>query len=365
MRKFWLNKKKIIKFILLIFVVWQVVLFIVGFCSSKFIAPKKQFMYNDGKDFSNPVWLWHRANFDGVHYLQISRNVYGLYQQEFFPLYPKLIKSLRPLFGKMDLVAGVFISGVSSLLFFYLFYKLILIDFKENVAQKTLLSFIVFPASFYLGCVYTESLFVALTLGSFYFARKKKWLFAGILGALSSYCRIAGIFLFPALILEWYEQRSEEKRKKNWRSLLSIFLIPLMFWRVQPCFGAGRSGGKIILLYQVFWRYLKMILTTKADLLYFNVWMELLTAVIFLILLFIAFRKNIRKSYLLFSSISFLVPTLTGTFLSLPRFALTMFPCFIVLGMIKNKLLYSLMLVVFALLLLISSGLFFNGYWVS
>jgi len=42
-----------------------------------------------------------------------------------------------------------------------------------------------------------------------------------------------------------------------------------------------------------------------------------------------------------------------------------MFPCFIVLGMIKNKLLYSLMLVVFALLLLISSGLFFNGYWVS
>lgn len=365
MKKFWENNKKIIKFILLIFIAWQVVLFIVGLYSSKFITPKRQFMYNDEKDFSNPVWLWNRANFDGVHYLQISRNGYGLYQQAFFPLYPKLIKSLRPLFGKMDLVAGVLISGFSSLLIFYLFYKLILIDFKEKVAKKALLAFIVFPTSFYLGCVYTESIFIALVLGSFCFARKGKWLAAGVLGALSSYCRIPGIFLFPALILEWFEQRSEDEKKTNWRSLLPIFLIPLMFWRIQPYFSAGRSGGKIILLYQVFWRYLKMILTTKADLLYFNVWMEVLTAVVFLILLFIAFRRNIRKSYLLFSVISFLVPTLTGTFLSLPRFALTMFPCFIVFGMVKNKLLYSLMLVVFAILLLVSSGLFFNGYWVS
>jgi hypothetical protein len=45
--------------------------------------------------------------------------------------------------------------------------------------------------------------------------------------------------------------------------LKANFGDPLLFFRVQPHFGAGRAGGRLILLYQVFWRYLKMLLTVE------------------------------------------------------------------------------------------------------
>jgi hypothetical protein len=139
----------------------------------------------------------------------------------------------------------------------------------------------------------------------------------------------------------------------------------LMFFHVQPYFGAGRTGGKFILIYQVFWRYLKMIAVTKLDYLFFTVWLEFLVSVGFLVLIVLAHRRKIRISYLIFSLLAYVVPTLSGTFLSMPRYVLALFPGFIYLGLIKNNFLKYLLLVAFSLVFVISAALFFRGYWVS
>jgi Gpi18-like mannosyltransferase len=370
-----MKNKHEVKFILKVFLIWNLFIFLVSLVAPV-IAQRPQFSYNDGPQNSNPRFLWGRANFDGIHYLQISRNnSYGLHQQAFFPLYPKLIRFLTPFFLGSDLLAGLFISNISLLVFLFFLYKLILLDFSEKVAQRAVVLVLAFPASLFLGTVYTESLFLALVTSSFYLARKRNWLAAGILGALAAYTRISGIFLFPAFIWEFYQQ------KKGW-NLLPILLVPLgllsymrflgqrygdplLFVHVQPYFGAERSGGKVILLYQVFWRYLKMILTTKWDPLYFVVWLELLTAVGFLFLLIWSFKKKINTAYLIFAALSYILPTLSGTFSSLPRYALTFFPCFILLGTIKNSLLSKILVGIFGTCLAVSSVLFFRGYWIS
>ena len=67
------------------------------------------------------------------------------------------------------------------------------------------------------------------------------------------------------------------------------------------------------------------------SLLYYRISMEVLSAVIFLILGLISF-KNTRLSYAIFGFLSFLAPTLTGTFSSMPRYILVMFPVFIMIG---------------------------------
>jgi len=391
MKKFWKDNLKIIKFVLILFLFWEVVVTFLGL-----VAPLTSIPLREGYNYSemkivNPKIFWNRANFDGIHYIDISSKGYGIYQQAFFPLYPQLIRQLKPFFGKKDLLTGVFISNFSLLVFMFVFYKLAALDYSEEISKRSLIFYLIFPASFFLGMVYTESLFLMLIVGSFYAARKGKWWLAGILGAFSSYTRIVGVFIFPALIWEWWERskvKSEKihsegiPRREQVKSLLPIFLVPvgllsymrflaknyqdpLMFLHVQPFFGAGRSGGKIILIYQVFWRYLKMILGTKMDPLYFIVWLEFLTGLGFLLLIFFSFRKKVRLSYLIFAAFAYLLPTFSGTFLSMPRFALSLFPCFMYLGTIKNKLTRVILMAVFSLISILSALLFFRGYWVA
>lgn len=382
MKKFWKENKKPIKFLIFLFVVWQIIISFLTYVLPIIKLPKKEtFCYVD-INFKNPHFFWPRANFDGIHYLEISQKGYGLYQQAFFPFYPKLIKFLTPYFGGKNLLAALFISNFSFLVGIFLFYKLIRIDFEEKITKNSILFLLLFPTSFFFGMVYTEGLFFLLVVSTFYFARKNKWLLAGIFGALASYTRLVGVFLFPALLWEWWEQKKVQCLKFKVQSLFFVFMIPvgllsymkflaknyrdpLMFFHVQPFFGAQRSGGKIILLYQVFWRYFKMILTTKLDPLYFTVWLELLIAVGFLWLLYFSYKKGIRLSYLIFSFLAYLTPTLTGTFSSLPRYVLVMFPCFMVLGSIKNTKVKTALLTIFGILFLFSTVLFFKGYWVA
>ena len=382
MKKLWRNNHKILKFVFLVFICWEALITFLDFiCPYTGIPQHGGFNYVEIKVI-NPSFLWNRANFDGIHYLDIAKKGYGIYQQAFFPLYSKLIRFFTPVFGKKDLLAALFVSNFSTLLALWLFYRVVLLDYPDSVARESLLIWLFFPTSFFLFSAYTEGLFIFLILLSFYAARKKKWLLAGISGALASNTRLVGIFLFPALLWEWWQNKKITNYKLQITNLLSIFLIPLglisymkflweryhdplMFLHVQPFFGAQRSGGKIILIYQVFWRYLKMILTTKWDPLYFVVWMELIVGFGFLILLFLAYKKRIRISYLIFAFLAYLAPTFSGSFSSLPRYVLVLFPCFIYLGLIESRLIRDTLLFIFGFLFVFSLVLFFRGYWIA
>jgi len=371
-------------FVLLIFLIWQALIVGTIFLGGEYILSSYQYIYTEQKEIINPPQLWSRANFDGMHYLDIARKGYGIYQQAFFPLYPRLINLLTPLFGGRDLLAGLSISLVSLLLGLVLLGKLVKWDYGGKIAKRTIILLLLFPTSFFFSMVYTESLFLFLVLTSFYFARVRKWWLAGIFGALASATRFTGIFLFPALLVEWWSEKKQFNHltMKQLSHLLAVGLIPLgllwymrflstqygdslMFLHVQPFFGAERSD-KIVLLYQVFWRYFKMLWTVqKASLIYFVVVLEFLAGLGFLGLLGLAYRKKIRISYLIFAALSYLVPTLTGTFSSMPRYVLTLFPCFIMMALIENKVIRYSLLIISSFLLIACTILFSRGYWVS
>ncbi|MBI5452694.1 hypothetical protein HY945_04475 [Candidatus Gottesmanbacteria bacterium] len=140
----------------------------------------------------------------------------------------------------------------------------------------------------------------------------------------------------------------------------------LYFWHVQPIFGAERSGTGIVLLPQVIWRYLKILFTVPFYTYSFwvSVW-ELGSAVIGFGLLVIGWLKKVRSSYLIFAFLAITMPTLTGTFSSMPRYILVAFPMFIALGLIKSRSFKILLSVVCCLLSGIFIILFTRGYWVS
>ena len=368
---------------IIFFLIWRTCLFLVAWFGEKLLTFNPRFPYTDVFLIPSglPHWLWSFANFDGVHYLTIAKSGYAAqYTQVFFPLYPLLISVVHRILPLVNpIVIGLFVSNSFFLLTIFILYKLFSLDYDRKTIKWIMLFLIFFPTSFFFGSIYTESLFLFLTVCSFYAARKKRWWLAGICGGLASATRLTGIFLLPALLWEWHKNKIKNK-------ILSspiLYLVPLglvsymiylqfkfgdwlYFWHAQPVFGAERSGSGIILLPQVIWRYLKILfyvpLTSEM---FWISFLEVLFTLFSIILLVIAHLKKVRVSYLIFSWLAIIIPPLTGTFSSMPRYILVAFPIFISLGLIHNKYYKIILLAVFCLLLSALTILFTGGHWVS
>ncbi len=396
------------RFIVGIFILWRIGLFFASWLGEKILSFAPRFPYSDIFLIPSglPHWLWSFANFDGVHYLTIALMGYAAqFTQVFFPLYPLIIGIINQFIPFINpVLTGFFISNIFFLFSLIIFHKLLRLDYKKIKIKWMLLFLIFFPTAFFFGSIYTESLFFFLIIASFYSARKKKWLLAGILGGLASATRLIGVFMLPALIWEQYKEiKSQNSKVKitNQNSKISkyyfrflhfafyilhspiLYLVPLgliiymiylqfafgdalYFWHAQPVFGAQRSGGGIILLPQVLWRYFKIITSVPIDSESFWIpLLELVSTLGAITALIVGYFKKIRQSYLIFSYLSVLIPTFSGTFSSMPRYILAAFPIFIVLGMIKSRLIKIFLLACFTILLITLIILFTNGHWVS
>jgi len=124
----------------------------------------------------------------------------GVARMNFFPLYPALMRVIGWIVGS-DLIAGVLISLLAFAVALWLLYRLVELDFSVQVAEVTVLLVAFCPMAFYFSAVYTESLFLALSLGAIYNARRDRWLYAGLLGALAAVTRIEGVVLVVPLVM--------------------------------------------------------------------------------------------------------------------------------------------------------------------
>lgn len=325
---------------------------------------------------------YSRANFDGNHYISIARDGYGISSHyAFFPLYPLLVRLLSNIIHP-DYTAAFGLSLCAFAIALAVLWRLIRLDYSGAVASWAILLLVFFPVSFFFSFIYTESLFLLFVVSAFYSARLGRWWLAGILGLLAASTRLMGIALFPALALEYFIQSPRPKIKIS--RLLPLLLIPaglgiymgylqlvahdpLAFMHVQENFRQGRSAH-FVLIFQVFWRYLKMIFTVnRADPIYLAVLLEFGSALVFSFAAVVSLFRQ-RLSYAIYSLICIFLPPLTGNFISMSRFALVAFPLFILLGQTIAKSswiakLFALVVLVFLSVVYIS--LFVRGIWVA
>lgn len=315
------------EFIGKIFIIWRVNLEFWRWVGGKILPARENFL-------GPTPW----ANFDGVHYLSIAKNGYFQFEQAFFPLYPLLIRWLGKLLGGNFVFAGLLISNISLFFILVIFWKLLKkIKIKEETIKWTLAFLLFFPTSFYFGSIYTESLFMLLVFLTFFTTALYSTV---VFASLASATKLVGAFLLAPIGLFAY-------MVYLWRT----YGDPLMFIHAQPAFGANRSGGEIILLPQVLWRYFKIFTTVSYD--NYDFWIALIEVIFLisvLVLLWIAWRKNLPKSWILFSLAAVIAPTLTGTLSSMPRYVLIAFPIYVVLAKFSRKWRYLLLVTCYLLL---------------
>ena len=165
-----------------------------------------------------------------MHYINIAATGYYGTDLAFFPLYPALIALLGQLTGN-HLVAGLLISNAALFFGLLFFYKLVEHQHNRHVAQRAVFYISIFPTAIFLSAVYTESLFLALTVASFYYIREHKWLLAGCWGFLAALTRVEGVLLAAPLAIEWFQSPAARDAlrfpKDNLlRPLLGFVLIP-------------------------------------------------------------------------------------------------------------------------------------------
>ncbi len=166
-------------------------------------------------------------NWDGHWYALAAQQGYAYHQAvtAFFPLYPMLLRAGIWLFeGQIELV-GVVISNVALLGALFLLYRLIALDFSRPVARRALIYIALFPTAYYFSAVYSESLFLFLSVGCLYAARRDRWWLAGVVGFLAALTRSHGILLALPLGIMFLQQQGW--RPLRWRrNPMAIALVP-------------------------------------------------------------------------------------------------------------------------------------------
>lgn len=366
------------------------------------------------------------GNWDGHWYALIALEGYSYdpATAAFYPLYPFLLRGLaRLLDGQIELtgvlmqieLAGVLISNVALLGALMVLYQLIQLDFPRPVARRAILYLALFPTAFYFSALYSESLFLLLSVACLYAARRDRWWLASALGFLAALARTHGILLLLPLALLFLRQ--EGIRPWRWRrnplglalvpAGLLVYMVhlrrvwddPLMMLRAQKTWGryasdplqtlrdgvaqvdgctmrdlvasVGRPGVEacwadqikkeptLATIRDVYWRWG----FSQSDL------VELGATVLLLALGLLAFRllPLAYSSYLAAGIILPLwSPAADHPLMSMHRFALVLFPAFIVLALLGRwRPLHGAIMVVSSLLLAFFTIQFASWMWVA
>jgi mannosyltransferase PIG-V len=148
------------------------------------------------------------ARFDAAWYLAIAQHGYEVGgRAAFFPVFPGLVRVGGELIGS-PLIAGILISSGCGLLGLYFLHRLVALDFGIERARTVVWLAAWFPGALVISAVYSESIFLLVSVGAIYAARLERWPLAAVLGAAAAATRSGGVIvLVPLLLIYWHQNR--------------------------------------------------------------------------------------------------------------------------------------------------------------
>lgn len=185
---------------------------------------------NGERNWQSPLATW-----DAAHYLNIATHGYvsGADSCAFYPLWPFLIQTYAFLCGGDLFLWGLILANILSCLVLYAGYRLCNQIQGQGQGLGWLVWILCLPGSNFLHLIYTESLFMLLTIGIFSFLEKRRYGFAAALAFFLPLTKAIGIFIvFPILFYL-------VSRKETWKHYLSLlfpgfgyatYFLIIYFW---------------------------------------------------------------------------------------------------------------------------------------
>ena len=352
---------------------WLVIGWVLAIKALLLLFGVKSFQVLENKPVPGWLEIWNR--WDASHYLDVAKFGYsssGVFKAWFYPLFPWCTRAVAWLTG--NYIASAFIvSGAALLVAAVLLRRLVELDYPGDVARRAVWFFLIFPTAYFLHIGYTESLFLALALGSILAARQNQWWLAGVLGALAWMTRATGIALVPTLGIEAAHQLVLTKRWQ-WRWLW-IVIVPAGFgvylflnWIITGDAFAFLPMRKALFAMSFSWPWVGIREAignlrrnpNQAEMVGAQ---ELFFTALGFVCLICSWIK-MRPLYGMWMTANWLLLTCVSFLQSIPRYAITLFPIFIFFALLANNRFWNAVITVWSLLFLaLFTSLFVRGWW--
>ena len=321
--------------------------------------------FEDGMTFQEFLESWKRWDANG--YMSISEYGYSAWIENdmylclvFFPLYPWLVRFAALFLGQYTL-AGLCVSTVAFGISWIYLDKLMCLEDSEEASGNAILGMSVFPFAFFFGAIMTESVFAAVTTAFFYYLRKHKWLSVMFLGFLACLCKVQGVLLTLAILVELlYTNKAFaliklKKWKKLWHSVILnglkcvpmlggtlIYLLinynvagdPLIFLTYQRV----NWGNQMISIWKTVAYLIKDVKETWYTSLGMCIWLpEFILIFIFVGAIIYGFKKKMRPTYMSFLIIWFVITYSSSHLISAGRYTLSALPLFMLEGKLVTE----------------------------
>ena len=360
------------------FVVSRFAIIVIAELAAVIIGQRAGTHVQESRNLLLAVW----GRWDAVHYLDIATSGYHGFDMAFFPLYPMLVAGLGAIIGN-HLIAGLVISNVALFFGLLYLYKLVEHEFDRAVARRAIFYISIFPTAVFFSAVYTESLFFFLTVASFYYMRERNWWLAGIVGLFASMTRVEGVLLIVPFVIEWFVSHratlweGRDRAISTLADLAPIVLIPLGLALYMGYLWVLNGDPLYFSHVQSHWNRhfaapwtsvfnaFHKIATATSPQTQANQTLELVFTALMIFVLIAGWRK-LKPSYIAYMALSILVPMSTSSLMSMPRFALVLFPMFAILAQWGKRPSVNNAIVAFSLPLLgLFTVLFADWYWVA
>ena len=308
---------------------------------------------------------WYLDIVDHGYYLKTDNTLANVV---FFPLYPALIKVLGTILLGNFVLAGWILSMaflVASCTYLYRFVK----EFHPDIdPELPVILMLIFPTAFFFNVVYTESIFLFLTIATFYYAFRKDFVLASGIAFLGALTHSNGVFLALPIIwklgedIGWKNLAHPKTWGKLWPVLLApigsfLFLgydylqfgDPLLFFKIQ------RNWGRAFTINREHFSLFSHPSIT-------NMGIDIFLAV-FIISAVVAVWRKLSPWYAIFMSTTLIAAFTSGTLMSVGRYSLVMFPLFILLAGVKDQTVRAGWMLLSTLFLALDIILYVNNYW--
>ena len=183
--------------------------------------------------------LW--IHWDARHYLRIAETGYPTMGDDrlilvFFPLYPWLVRALT-VTGLSAMFAGMLLSLAAASVATALLYLLSGFYLDPEGSRMAAILFILNPVGVFFCTLYTEALFLCLTLACVYLKKRGHPWWSAFFGMLSAFTRMPGVIVAGLVLIDLLRDSVHRvDAKKVFACLLQMLIIfsgLFLYWGVN------------------------------------------------------------------------------------------------------------------------------------
>lgn len=355
--------------ILAIFAATRILLTIIGTLAVVYLPSTEGEEFTHLLDGGPALDMWYR--WDAGFYATIATEGYDWMNEgrpaddmAFLPLYPLLIRGVMtvsqcgftPYQSTCATVGGLLVSNVALLAATFLLFDLTRRYVDTDTAWRAVWLLMLSPGSIFFSGVYTESLFLLLSLLTFWLLGKDRFVLAVLVASLAALTRSVGVALVPALLWAAWRGNPEIAASSNRETAapdslslksgsgvkLALALIPGLVFAAY-ILAAGNSVGDPLAYFHTYSTTWKRPAGSVigAFTAYFSgepvsffgwelSWIDLFATLGYLALAVWTLRRRVAQG--VFALFGIFIPIASGTLVSIPRYGTALFPFYLTLA---------------------------------